>query len=63
MPLNCGAGEDSRESLGQQGDQPINLKGDQLRIFTGRTDAKAEATVLWSSDANRQLIRIVPDAG
>ena len=41
----------------------INLKGDQPRIVTGRTDAKAEATVFWSSDANRQPIRIVPDAG
>ena len=27
MPLNCGAGEDSSESPGWQGDQPINLKG------------------------------------
>ena len=43
--------------------QLINLKGDQPRIFTWRTDAKAEAPVFWSSDANRQIIRIVPDAG
>ena len=32
---NCGAGEDCWKSLGQQGDQPVNLKGDQPWIFTG----------------------------
>ena len=26
---NCGTGEDSWESLGQQGDQPVNPKGNQ----------------------------------
>ena len=35
--------------------KPVNLKGDQPWIFTGRTDAKAEAPVFWSSDVNRQL--------
>ena len=29
----------------------------------GRTDAEAEAPAVWSSDANRQLIGKVPDAG
>ena len=33
--------------------KPINPKGNQPRIFTGRTDAEAEAPVFWSSDANR----------
>ena len=28
--------------------KPINPKGDQPQIFTGRTDAEAEALVLWS---------------
>ena len=36
--------------------KPVNLKGDQLWIFTGRTDAEAEVPVLWSSDVNWQLI-------
>ena len=40
----------------------VNLKGDQSWIFTGRTDAKAEAPVFWSSDANIRLIGKVPDA-
>ena len=36
--------------------KPVNLKGDQHLIFTGRTDAEAEAPVFWSSDVNRRLI-------
>ena len=36
--------------------KPVNLKGDQPWIFTGRTDAEADAPVFWSSDANRRLI-------
>ena len=31
--------------------QPVNHKGNQPRIFTGRTDAEAEAPVLWLPDA------------
>ena len=42
---------------------PVNLKWDQPWIFTGRTDAEAEAPVFWSSDANRWLIGKVFDAG
>ena len=41
--------------------KPINLKGDQPWIFTGRTDA--EAPVFQLSDMNRWLTRKVPDAG
>jgi len=29
--------------------KPVNFKGDQPWIFTGRTDAEAEAPVFWSS--------------
>ena len=41
MLSNCGAGEDSWESLGLQGDQPVNPKGNQPWMFTGRTGAEA----------------------
>ena len=41
--------------------KPVNLKGNQPWIFTGRTDA--EGRVFWSSDVNRQLIGKVPDSG
>ena len=43
--------------------KPVNLKGDQPWIFTGRTDAKAKAPIFWSSNANRRLIGKVPNAG
>ena len=43
--------------------KPVNLKGDQPWLFTGRADAKAEVPVSWSSDVNRQLIGKVADAG
>ena len=43
--------------------KPVNLKGDQSWIFTGRTDVEAEAPVFWSSDVNRWLTGKVPDAG
>ena len=39
--------------------KPVNLKGDQLWIFTGRTDAEAKAPVFWSSDSNRQHSNIL----
>ena len=50
-------------SLDSKDIKPVNLKGDQHWIFTGRTDAEAEAPVFWSSDANNWFIGKVPDAG
>ena len=41
MLLNCGVGEDSWESLGQQEIKLVNPKGNQSWIFIGRTDAQA----------------------
>ena len=49
--------------LDSKGSKPVNLKGTQPWILTGRTDAEAEAPVLWSPDANRWLTGKVPDAG
>ena len=46
-----------------KGIKPVILKGDKPWIFTGRTDAEAEAPVFWSSNVNKWLIRKVPDAG
>ena len=51
MLLNCGVREDSWESLGQQGDQPVNCEGDQSWVFFGRSDAKAGSPVLWPPHA------------
>ena len=43
--------------------KPVNPKGSQSWIFTGRTDAKAEAPILWPPDAKSWLIGKDPDAG
>ena len=43
--------------------KPVNPKGNQSWIFTGRSDAEAEAPVLWLPDAKNQLIEKDPDAG
>ena len=37
--------------------KPVNPKGYQLWIFTGRTDAEAETLILWLPDVKSQLIR------
>ena len=43
--------------------KPGNPKGNQPWIFIGRTDAEAEAPILWLPIAKSQLIRKDPDAG
>ena len=43
--------------------QPVHSKGDQSWVFFGRTDADAEAPILWPPDAKRQLNGKDPDAG
>ena len=43
--------------------QPVHPKGDQSWVFIGRTDAKAEAPIIWPSDAKGRLIGKDPDAG
>ena len=41
--------------------RPVHPKGNQPRIFTGRTDA--EALILWPTDAKSQLIGKDSDVG
>ena len=36
--------------------KPVNPKGNQSWIFTGRTDAEAEASILWPPEAKSWLI-------
>jgi len=36
--------------------KPVNLKGNQSWIFIGRTDAEAEAPILWPPDVKSWLI-------
>ena len=57
--LNCGveSPSDCKEI------QPVHPKRDQFWMFIGRTDAEAEAPVLWPPDAKSWLIGKDPDAG
>ena len=41
----------------------VNPKGNQPWISIGRTDAEAEAPILWPPDAKSRLIGKDPDAG
>ena len=43
--------------------KPVNAKGNQSWIFIGRTDAEAEAPILWPSDGKNWLTGKDPDAG
>ena len=43
--------------------QPVHPKGDQSWVFTGRTDAEAEAPILWPHDMKNWLTGKDPDAG
>ena len=43
--------------------KPVHPKGNQSWIFIGRTDAEAEAPILWPPDAKNWLISKDPDAG
>ena len=42
--------------------KPVNPKGNQSWIFIGRTDAEAEAPVLWLPDVKSRFIGKDPDA-
>ena len=43
--------------------QPVHSKRNQSWLFIGRTDAEAEAPILWSPDMKSWLIWKDPDAG
>ena len=59
MLLNCGVASplDFKEI------KPVNAKGNQPWILIGRTDAEAEAAVLWPPDVNSRLIGKDSNAG
>ena len=52
-----------KSPLDCKGIQPVHHKGNQSWIFIGRTDAEAEAPILWSPDAKNWLMWKDPDAG
>ena len=50
MPLNCGLEKTLESPLDSKKIKPVNPKGNQSGISTGRTDAEAEAPILWPPD-------------
>ena len=52
-----------KKTLGNKEIKPVNSKGNQPWIFTKRTDAKAEAPILWTLDAKHQVIGKDSDSG
>ena len=54
-----GAGGDAWKSFGQQGDQTVNRKRNQHWVFTGRTDAEAEAEILMRRANSLEKILMV----
>ena len=61
--LNCGVEKTLESPLDCKEIQSVNPKGNQSRIFIGRTDAEAQVPILWPPDAKNWLIRKDPDAG
>ena len=49
--------------VGSKEIKTVNPKGNQSWIFIGRTDAEADAPILWSPDVKSWLIGKDPDAG
>ena len=43
--------------------QPVSPKGNQSRVFIGRTDVDAETPILWPPDAKNSLTEKDPDTG
>ena len=50
-------------SLDSKEIKPVNPKGNQLWIFIGRTDAEAEASILWPPDVKSWITGKYLDAG
>ena len=48
--------------LDNQEIKPVNTRGDQPWIFSGRTGPEAEIPILWPPDVESQLIGKDPDA-
>ena len=58
MLLNYGLEKTLESPLGFKEIQPIYPKGTQSWIFTGRTDAEAETTILWQFSSVQSLSRV-----
>ena len=63
MLLNCGESLEFESPLDSKEMKLVYPKANQPWIFTGRTDAEAEAPILWPPDAKSQLSGKDPDDG
>ena len=63
MLLNCGVEKTLESPLDCKAIKTVNRKGNQPWVFTGRTDAKADISILWPPDAKNWLIGKDLDAG
>ena len=63
MLSNCGPRESLKSPFDCKEIQPVSPKGNQPWIFIGRTDAEAEAPILWPPDAKNWLIGKDPKTG
>ena len=63
MLLNYRVGKSVESPLACKEIQLVHSKGEQSWVFFGRTDVKAEAPILWPSDAKSWLISKDTDAG
>ena len=63
MLLNCVLEKTLESPLDCKEIKPVHSKGNQFWIFIGRTDAEAEAPILWPPDVKNWLTGKDPDAG
>jgi len=63
MLLNCGFREDFWSPWSGKEFKPGNPKGNQSWIFIGKTDAEAEALILWPPDVKNWLTGKDPGDG
>ena len=63
MLLNCGAGEKLLRVPQTARRSSQSILKEINPEFTGRTDAEAEAPILWSPDAKSQLTGKNPECG
>ena len=63
MLLNCGLEKTLESPLDRKEIKPVSPKGNQPWIFSGRTNAEAEAPVLWPLNVKKWLTGKDPDAG
>ena len=62
MLQNCSVEKTLESPLDCKEIKPVNPQGKQPGIFIGRTEAEAEAPILWPPDMKSQFTGKEPDA-